>query len=72
MTTLEWVIALIGMVIVLVVDILCEKKKDVCGSLARGSLLIRWPLMLLLLLAVLVFGVYGTGYDAQAFLYAQF
>ncbi len=72
MTTLEWVIAIIGMVVVLVVDVLCEKKKDVCGSLARGSLLIRWPLMLLLLLAVLIFGIYGKGYDAQAFLYAQF
>ena len=72
MTALEWLIALIGMVIVLVVDLLCEKKKDVCGGLARGSLLIRWPLMLLLLLTVLIFGVYGTGYDAQAFLYAQF
>jgi hypothetical protein len=35
-------------------------------------ILVRWPLLLMLLLSILVFGIYGSGYDAQAFLYTQF
>ena len=40
--------------------------------LAGAHFLIRWPLLLLLLFAVLIFGMYGHGYDGAAFLYAQF
>ena len=72
MPGLEWGIVLAGAAAVLAVDVLCERKVDVCGVLARGRVWIRWPLMLLLLLAVLIFGVYGAGYDATAFLYTQF
>lgn len=72
MSGLEWGIALAGAALVLAVDLLCERKVDVCGRLARGRILLRWPLLLGLLLAVLVFGVYGAGYDGAAFLYTQF
>ena len=72
MPPLEWAIAGIGVLTVLVVDILCERKVDVCGALARSRIWVRWPLLLLLLLAILVFGIYGSGYDPQAFLYTQF
>ena len=33
---------------------------------------VRWVLALALLLAVLIFGVYGTGYDPQDFIYFKF
>ena len=68
----EWIIAAAGCLIVLVIDLLCEKKKDVCGGLARTHFWIRWPLLLLLILAIVTFGVYGQGYDGAAFLYTQF
>ena len=32
----------------------------------------RWLLALALLLSVLIFGVYGTGYDPQDFIYFKF
>ena len=69
---LEWLIAGVGCLIVLAVDILCERKKDVCGGLAKARVLLRWPLLLALILAIVVFGVYGAGYDSAAFLYTQF
>ena len=68
----EWIIAGAGMLIVLVIDILCERKTDVCGKLAGTRFWIRWPVLLLLILAIVTFGVYGTGYDGAAFLYTQF
>ena len=72
MEPIEWIIAGAGCVIVLVIDLICEKKTDVCGGLARTHFFIRWPVLLLLILAIVVFGVYGSGYDGAAFLYTQF
>lgn len=72
MQPLEWAIVGIGFVVVLAIDMLCERKVDVCGRLAKARVWVRWPLLLLLLLVILVFGVYGAGYDAGAFLYTQF
>ena len=72
MAALEWIIAGAGCLIVLIVDLLCEKKIDVCGRLAKTHFFIRWPVLLLLILAIVVFGMYGAGYDGAAFLYTQF
>ena len=72
MEPLEWIIAGAGCLITLVIDLLCEKKTDVCGNLAKTRFCIRWPVLLLLLLAIVTFGVYGSGYDSAAFLYTQF
>ena len=72
MAPLEWMIAGAGCLIVLTVDIICEKKFDLCGKLAKTPFYIRWPVLLLLILAIVTFGVYGAGYDGAAFLYTQF
>ncbi len=72
MEPLEWMIAGAGCLIVLFVDLLCECKKDVCGGLARAHFWMRWPVLLLLILAIVTFGMYGAGYDGAAFLYTQF
>ena len=72
MAALEWIIAGAGCLIVLIVDLLCEKKIDVCGRLAKTHFFIRWPVLFLLILAIAVFGMYGAGYDGAAFLYTQF
>lgn len=72
MASLEWLIVGAGCLIVLIVDLFCEKKIDVCGRLAKTHFFIRWPALLLLILAIAVFGMYGAGYDGAAFLYTQF
>ena len=68
----EWIIAASACLIVLLIDILCEKKKDVCGTLARTHIWFRWPVLLVLILAIVTFGIYGSGFDNAAFLYTQF
>lgn len=72
MESLEWLIAGVGCLLVLAVDVLCEQKIDVCGNLARARIILRWPLLLALILVIAMFGVYGAGYDGAAFLYTQF
>ena len=72
MSPLEWAVLGGAFLILLVVDILCEIKPDLCDALARKPIVLRWPILILLILLVLVFGCYGAGYDASAFLYTQF
>ena len=72
MAPLEWLIASAGCAVVLVVDLLCERKADVCSRLARAPFTVRWPLLLLLILAIAVFGMYGARYSGTDFLYTQF
>ncbi len=69
---LEWGIAGAALLIVFLIDLMCELKVDVNGRLARSFFLIRWVVLLLLIMAVLLFGCYGAGYDATAFLYTNF
>ena len=41
-------------------------------EIAKQNLVFRWALTLLLILAIITFGVYGEGYNASAFVYGQF
>lgn len=68
----EWVIAGIALAVLLAADILSERGYDLCGRLANAHIWVRWPVLLMLLLAILIFGIYGPGYDSTAFMYTQF
>ncbi len=64
--------ALAGIAVLLCADLLQER----CGSLrpyiTRRTLPVRWAIYLAGILTVLIFGIYGPGYDARAFAYFQF
>ena len=72
MPALEWCILGGAFLLLVIVDILSEKKKELSGRLARKPLYIRWPLIILLIVIVLVFGCYGTDFEAADFVYTQF
>lgn len=72
MEPLEWLIAGIGCLAVLAVDWLCERRVDVSTRLAKAPVGFRWPVLLLLIAAIAVFGMYGAGYSGTDFLYTQF
>ena len=72
MTELSWYVAAGAFFVMLVVDIICELKPNLNEKLAKTTLFIRWPILILLILAVLIYGCYGAGYDPTAFLYTNF
>ena len=48
------------------------KKQQLDVYLAKQNLWFRWGVLLVLIVAVAIFGIYGPGYDAQQFIYFQF
>lgn len=48
------------------------KKQQLDVYLAKQNLWFRWGVLLVLIAAVAIFGIYGPGYDAQQFIYFQF
>ena len=67
-----WPILLAGLAIVAAVDIAMQKT-DLPRRLASDKLTwLRWIVYILLICAVVIFGVYGYGYEAAGFIYADF
>ena len=52
--------------------ILQEKGINVRDSLSKQRLPVRWCAYAALVMAVVIFGAYGPGYDAVDFIYGQF
>ena len=68
----EGIVALAALALLLAVDVCCERRAGLAERLAASPLYVRWPVLLALIFATLIFGRYGAGYDAAAFLYAGF
>lgn len=69
--TANVIVAGISVLVLLVVDIL-QEKMPLRQTLAKQNTLFRWALILLAMFSVIIFGIYGPGYDAASFIYEQF
>ena len=69
----EFNILLLAVVALFLVDLQKYKKNQRLDEALEGEMLgFRWLVLLLLLFAIVVFGAYGTAFDAQEFIYFQF
>ncbi len=66
------IMVLLAALAVLVCVSIFGKKGRSVYELEKMHLLARWPMYLILLFAVLIFGIYGPGYEASQFIYFQF
>ena len=67
----DFTVAWVALAVLAGHDLLAERM-DVLAALERQALPLRWAVYLLLLFAILIFGVYGPEYDAAAFIYFEF
>lgn len=63
---------LVGLAILLIADILKYRGVKLGDAVARGPVLLRWIILWSLILATVIFGVYGPGYAESQFIYFQF
>ena len=54
------------------VDILHEKQIKIRECIQKQHIIIRWTIYLGAIFSILLFGVYGIGYDAKSFIYMNF
>jgi len=67
----DFTVAIIAVAVLVVADLL-QERRPMGEVLERQVLPVRWTLYLLLIFSILIFGVYGPGYDASAFIYFAF
>lgn len=67
----DFIVAVIAIAILFLVDYL-HTKGSVRGWIAKQNLAFRWTLYYAAIFSVLIFGIYGPGYNAAAFIYFQF
>ena len=69
----EMNVLFVSLLVLLLVDLIRYlKKQQMDAFLAEQNLWFRWGVLLALIAAVYIFGIYGPGYDAQQFIYFQF
>ena len=72
---LDWqdcLIVGVMLAIMLVIGILKERGCNICKTIAAHGAPVRWSIWVFLLLAIVVFGAYGSGYTPVDPMYAQF
>lgn len=68
----EFIILFAALLIWLCVSVLEEKGKDVRDFLLARPILLRWACYYGIVFFLLIFGIYGGGYDKAVFLYQSF
>ena len=68
----NWFVLGLALVLFFSVSVMQEKGWDVREKIASLWLPLRWAVYMAGVLAVIVVGIYGVGYDASAFIYRGF
>lgn len=68
----DFIIIAVGCIVWFVISFLQEKGIKIRESLGEKPLVLRWVFLFTGLLVILIFGIYGPGYDASAFIYRGF
>lgn len=68
----NWLLLLVAVLVLAVVGLLQERGYRIREKLAEQNLAFQWGSVLAGILVVLVFGMYGPGFDATKFIYEMF
>ena len=71
----DYLVVLIGGLIIFIASIIQERAKnglDIRHMLDQKPFILRFALLFVALISIVVFGIYGSGYSAADFVYAQF
>ena len=68
----DWIVILFSLIIVIVINVIREKGADITDSLLKKPMALRWALTFGLIFIILIFGLYGPGYQEVDLIYAGF
>ena len=67
----NFLVAMLSLGVVFIVDLL-QRRKSIRKELFKQNMVLRWSLYLTSIVIILIFGVYGSDYDIQQFIYSKF
>lgn len=65
-------LAVYSIILLLVVSILKERGIQIRESVAQRNIIIRWIVYYVAFFSIVIFGIYGAGYNASDFVYMKF
>ena len=68
----NFIVLLLALGVLLLADLAKYHGMKVREVIFKCNILIRWPIILTGIAAVILFGVWGSGYEAVNFIYFQF
>lgn len=68
----QFMIVLLGLALIFFVSLFQERGYNIRERLDEENLVFRWIIYLCAIFSIILFGVYGIGYDAASFLYMNF
>lgn len=72
LTKIDFILLLIYVVILIIVGIFEEKGVEVHKKLLASNLAIKYIVYFIIIMAIIILGIYGEGYDSSSFIYGQF
>jgi hypothetical protein len=63
---------MLAIILQIAVDVVNERGVRIRDVIADQQVVFRWIVVLAAIWAILIFGVYGPGFDVGAFMYQQF
>lgn len=67
----DWCVVIIGLLLVRRISIF-QERGSVREAIARRNIVLRWIIYYAAFFAILIFGIYGSGYNASDFIYGNF
>ena len=65
-------VLIISTILIFIVSKKQEKGISIREELLRKKTIKRWAVLYILIFAIIIFGIYGKGYNVQSFIYGQF
>lgn len=72
MTSGDWKVLIIATLVFVTVSVLQEHGKKIRETLNKQNIIFKWIVLIALIVSIIVFGIYGEGYNVQSFIYGQF
>ena len=69
---LDFALLMVGILVMLVVGVMQEFNISIRKELQKQNLLFKWFIYYIIIFSIIIFGIYGKGYDAASFIYGGF
>ncbi len=68
----DYMVIFIALIIIFIISLLREKNINIREEISKKNIIVRWALYYSLILAIIIFGAYGSGYVPVDPIYADF